>query len=122
MANGNGATQFSSKWMNFIGGFLAVAVTIIVSAQTIIPYFFSIAEANASLIGQQQTLFQNVFIMVISFFFGASVGTRLKDSTIDTLTNTNAAAQATVLPTKITTIEPGQTATVVNDANPSTLK
>ena len=92
------ANQFTPTWMNFIGGFLAIAVTLIVAAQTLLPYFIVIPESSQAAIGQQQTMFQTVFIMIASFFFGASVANRIKDGTISTLTSTAAKAQEALAP------------------------
>jgi len=90
--------QFTSTWMNFIGGFLAIAVTLIVAAQTLLPYFVVVPESSQAAIGQQQTMFQTVFIMIASFFFGASVANRTKDATISTLSSTAAKAQDALAP------------------------
>jgi hypothetical protein len=128
-------TQFSASWMGAIGGFLAVVVTLVVAAQTIIPYYMVIPEANSGTIGQQQTMFQTVFVMIASFFFGASVGSRLKDnvasrqadaaasqaSTIAALqANGHGEVTATVTtPSATVPLHAGETATVKADNPPA---
>lgn len=49
---------------------------------TVAPYFGLHATGEAAAISQQQTIIQNVFISVVSFLIGSSVGTRKKDDMI----------------------------------------
>jgi hypothetical protein len=109
--------QFSSTWMNFVGGFIAISVTIIVAAQTLIPYFQVIPEASQGAIGQQITMFQTVFIMVVSFFFGATVGARIKDATAAKQADT-IARQVVAPPSSVIPLAPGESTTVKADPTP----
>jgi hypothetical protein len=104
--------KFSDKWMGTIGAFLAIMVSIVVAAQTLLPYFYTIPDSSAATIGQQQTMFQTVFLMVISFFFGASAGSRAKDTTIGTLADTAKSAQAALTPDASIPIAPGEKKTI----------
>ncbi len=115
--------QFSPKLVDWVGAFLAVSVTTIVAVQTIAPYFYDVPTANSATVGQQQTMFQTVFIMIVSFFFASSASTRQKDATINTLSNTAAQVATTAAVTraamspndKVIPLSPGESATVKAD-------
>jgi hypothetical protein len=81
-------TPDNSKLLERIGAFVAIMVMLDMTWLVIAPSFgFPVTE------DQIKTTVANVFIAVTSFFFGASVGTRKKDDTIQTLTTTAAKAQ-----------------------------
>jgi hypothetical protein len=81
-----------SDWMVAVAAFIAIAVTTAVIFIAIAPYFgYNPERGNGTLLAQQQTILQNVFISIVAFFFGYSAGTSRKDETISTLaTATNA--------------------------------
>ena len=109
--------QFSPKLVDWVGAFLVVSVTTIVAVQTVAPYFYDVPAANSATVGQQQTMFQTVFIMIVSFFFASSASNRQKDATINTLSNTAAVAQSALAPLtdKVIPLSPGESATVKAD-------
>ncbi len=85
-------TDKKPAWLDSVGAFVAVSVTALVAFQTIAPYFLTIPQEAEAIIGQQQTMLQTVFIAVVSFFFGASLGGRQKDRAIGTLVDNARAA------------------------------
>ena len=74
------------RWMNAVAAFLAVTVCSTEVIITLAPYFgLHPLSTDPATQAQQQTIMQNVFIGVVGFFFGASVGTRAKDDAIKNL-------------------------------------
>lgn len=111
-----------SKWLDVVGGFVAVAVTTMMGFITMAPYlgYAPIPSVDAAIVSQHQTTIQNVFIAIVSFFFGTSVGTRQKDSTIDSQAKTISAAQNALAPLvpPAAILQPGQTAVVAAASDP----
>jgi hypothetical protein len=80
------------------GAFVAVTVVCLMGWCLVLPYitaYFNIqvSDADHAAQNQIQTTISNVFVAVVSFFFGASAGTRKKDETIQTLATTADKAQ-----------------------------
>lgn len=92
--------------------FVGVSLMFMLAFTTAAPYLFTIKSPDLiRQIDQTQNTIQNLALILFGFLFGASVGTRAKDATIDTLAKTaNAALPAP--PTTDVTLQPGDTATV----------
>ena len=90
----------NQRWMENVAAFLAVSIASTQIFITIAPYVgFVVSQGNdLTLMAQQQTIIQNVFVAIVAFFFGASVGTRKKDEAINTLSSTAAKAQDALAP------------------------
>lgn len=90
----------NQKWMEKCTVFVIVMVTLTIIFMTIGPYFGFKPIGETSSLSQQQTIIQNVFISIVSFLIGASVGTRKKDDTISTLSTTAATVATTASTTQ----------------------
>lgn len=98
------------------GAFVAITVLFLMGWCLILPYitaYFSlqISDSDHAALSQIETTISNVFVAVVSFFFGASAGTRKKDDTLATLANTAAKAQDALpaVPGAISTAVPVET-------------
>ena len=81
------------------GAVVAVTVLILMGLCLVLPflaahYNLQISTSDQAALSQIETTISNVFVAVVSFFFGASAGTRAKDEAIKTLSATAAHAQA----------------------------
>jgi hypothetical protein len=73
-------------WTEGVAIFVAVAITGLEVFITVAPYLGLPARTiDATLTIQQQTIIQNVFMVIVGYLFGSSVGSRFKDNTINTL-------------------------------------
>ncbi len=114
-----------SRVMEFVAAFVIIAFTGIEAFITVAPYVgLSPSGGDVATLAQQQTLIQTIIVAIISYLFGASVGTQKKDDSINTLANTNASAQAALVPTPppdlTVNVPAGQTAAVhAEPAKPS---
>lgn len=104
-----------TRWMERCAVGVIASVTAAFIFTVIAPYFGLTPKGEVSSISQQQTIVQNVFISIVSFLIGASVGTRKKDDTIQTLSTTAATAQNALTPPNMTTT------TTVTSAPPATV-
>jgi hypothetical protein len=80
------------------GAFVAITVMFLMAWCLALPYMtayfnLQITDTDHAALSQIETTISNVFVAVASFFFGASVGTRKKDDTIQTLAATADKAQ-----------------------------
>jgi hypothetical protein len=92
-----------SRVMEFVAAFVIVAFTAMEAFMTAAPYFgLSPGSADVATLAQQQTLVQTIMVAIISFLFGASVGTQKKDDALATQASTIATAQAALTPTPAT--------------------
>jgi hypothetical protein len=118
----------TQQTMNRTGAFVAAAMTLLLGFTIFALIYETVPDKNQNallvLIGALTT---NV-TSIVSFYYGASSGTRQKDTTIQTLSATAATAQAALTPTvttttttaagpnptvaKVVNIEPGEAATV----------
>ncbi len=113
----------TAKWMDPVGAFVCVFITATEIFITIAPYFgLSPQAVDSAISSQQNTIMQNVFISIVSFLIGASVGTRKKDDTIKTVVETAAKAQAALPPVPgsvpVVPVAPGEAVTVKAETKP----
>ena len=85
------------------GAIVAVTVLILMGLCLLLPYAaahygLQINDSDHAALSQIQTTIGNVFVAIVSFFFGASAGTKKKDDTVATLAATNAKAQDALAP------------------------
>lgn len=67
--------------MELVAGFIACMLTVVVCVEAILPYYgYLPRDGNNSLVAAHDALIGNMFIAVVSFFFGASVGSRQKEN------------------------------------------
>ena len=84
-----------AKWMDTVGAFVCILIASTEVFITIAPYFgLSPSGVDSAISSQQNTIMQNVFISIVSFLIGASVGTRKKDETIQTAVQAAAKSQS----------------------------
>lgn len=91
------ANDDKPKWLDPIGAFVLLCLTVMFCVVTIGPYFGlhpDVDDAN------QKAVVNNLFIAVVSFFVGGSVQNRKKDEVIATSVNTAAKAQDALAPLK----------------------
>lgn len=82
-----------SRLMEGVAAFVIVGFTAMNAFITVAPYLgLTTSTADAAILAQHQTTISNITLAIISFLFGASVGTQKKDEAIKTLADT--AAQA----------------------------
>ncbi len=94
----------NAKWMDSVGAFVCIFITTTEIFITVAPYFgLSPNGVDSAISSQQNTIMQNVFISIVSFLIGASVGTRKKDDTIKTAVEASAKAAAAITPPATTT-------------------
>jgi hypothetical protein len=75
--------------------FVGVALMFMLAFTTVAPYCFVIRSPElVRQIDQTQNTIQNLALILFGFLFGASVGNRTKDQTIDTLAKTAQVAGA----------------------------
>jgi hypothetical protein len=83
----------------------------------------SLSEALQAMFGNIVSVLENVLVMIVSFFFGATLNrSRDADTTNKALTLATAAINPTPTPDKTVTVAPGETASVIAEAeatNPS---
>lgn len=96
--------------------FVGVSLMLMLAFTTAAPYCFTIRSPElVRQIDQTQNTIQNLALILFGFLFGASVGNRTKDQTIDTLAKTAQVAGAALAPPNPpadVTLKPGDTATV----------
>jgi hypothetical protein len=85
------------------GAFVAITVIVLMGMCLLLPflaahYQLKINDADHAALSQIETTISNVFVAVVSFFFGASAGTRKKDEAVATLAATAAKAQDALPP------------------------
>lgn len=85
------------------GAIVAITVLMLMGLCLILPfvaahYNLQISSSDQAALSQIETTISNVFVAVVSFFFGASAGTRKKDDTVATLAATAAKAQDALPP------------------------
>jgi type IV secretory pathway VirB3-like protein len=104
----------TQQTMNRTGAFVAAAMTLLLGFTIYAMIYEAIPEQNQNallvLIGALTT---NV-TSIVSFYYGASSGTRQKDATIQTLSSTAATAQAALTPTVTTTTTTAATSSTSN--------
>lgn len=95
--------------------FVGVSLMLMLAFTTVAPYLFDIKSPDLiRQIDQTQNTIQNLALILFGFLFGASVGNRTKDATIETLAKTAQTAGA-ALPGAAAeglTIPPGESAKV----------
>jgi hypothetical protein len=108
--------------------FLVVAVVFLIGWAMTLPYLavyldISLSEALQAMFGNIVSVLENVLVMIVSFFFGATLNrSRDADTTNKALTLATAAINPTPTPDKTVTVAPGETASVIAEAeatNPS---
>ena len=106
----------TSPLIEIVGAFVAVMVLVLMGLCLLLPFFaarygLQISSSDQAALSQIETTISNVFVAVVSFFFGASAGTRKKDEAIGTLAATAAKAQDALAPlpgaTPSIPVEPG---------------
>jgi hypothetical protein len=103
------------KWMEWCAVYVIGLVTAAEIFITIGPYFGFKPIGDQSVLSQQGTIIQNVFISIVSFLIGASAGTRKKDDTIQTLSTT-----AATVATTANSLAPGTVTTTTTTNAPTT--
>lgn len=113
-----------SRVMEFVAAFVIVGFTAMMAFITVAPYFgLAVATgSDAAIIAQHQTTIQNVTLAIVSFLFGASIGTQKKDDALATQATTIATAQAARNPPAVPDIvvPQGDTVTVKAADSPIT--
>lgn len=116
-----------SPMLERVGAVVALSVVVLMAWSLLLPfiaaqYHLTLTESDRALLSQVETTINNVFIAVVSFFFGASVGNRSKDESISKLVSTAQSAQAalTPAPTAQVPLAAGEQVVVKADPVPST--
>lgn len=88
-------TDDRPKWLDSVGAFVIIALTILFCVITIGPYFGLQPITDDA---NQKAVVNNLEIAVVAFFIGGSVANRKKDDTLNTVVNTAAQVQSTLTP------------------------
>lgn len=111
-----------SRTMEYVAAMVIIGFTAMMAFITVAPYMGLTPTPNsdAAIIAQHQTTIQNVTLAIISFLFGASVGTQAAQSASATAANTQSklvdalipAPPAPVDPDVVVPVNPGDTVSV----------
>lgn len=110
-----------SATMERVAAFVIVSFTTMQGFITIAPYMGWVAMgSDAAILAQHQATIQNITISIISFLFGASVGTqKVQDAAKATAEAASAVAKNSAPATPDVVIPPGGQATVAAADEPS---
>lgn len=87
------------KWLDPVGAFVILTLTVAFMIVTIGPYFgLHPVSTDMTTAANQNAVVNNLFIAVLSFFIGGSVSNRTKDAAISTLAATAQTAQSALAP------------------------
>lgn len=86
-------TDDRPKWLDNVGAFVIISLTILFCVVTIGPYFGLHPLTDDA---NQKAVVNNLFIAVVAFFVGGSVASRKKDDALNTAVNTAAQVQSTL--------------------------
>jgi hypothetical protein len=104
--------------------FLVVAIVFLIAWSMTLPYLavylnINLSDALQAMFGNIVSVLENVLVMIVSFFFGATLNrSRDADTTNKALTLATAAINPTPVPDKTIPLQPGETA-AVTAADPS---
>lgn len=73
----------NAEILDKVAAILAVGTTTAVLAAAMVPYFLDIPKDNHNLIVQGQTTIWNGWLVILSFYFGTTVGGRKYQNTIE---------------------------------------
>jgi hypothetical protein len=109
-----------SRVMEAVAAFVIISFTVMEGFITAAPYLgLSPQAADVATLAQQQTLVQTIMVAIISFLFGASVGTQKKDEAMAAQANTNAKLTDALTPTTpVVPLAPGDAVKVAATADP----
>lgn len=116
--------------MEWLAIFVGTALMLMLAFTTAAPYVCAWSTPVCKIppdlvrqIDQTQNTIQNLALILFGFLFGASVGTRMKDATIDTLAKTAQTAGAALSPPpEAIVLKPGESATATATADGTEIK